>query len=157
MRTLAPQLEENGTGMLARNNVRLAGGACLLPAVVAEHLHRRRPFGTTVIDEIIGARSLALVAGSSRGGHGAVAGAECLPALTWNGRGVHTKGGEIICPSSSNLLFDPPYTFLPHLFPLIASHLVSRTCIVASIALGHRHRIPPGSTTVLPCSRQLAF
>ena len=83
VRALVPHLKIGGTGMLARD-VRFAGGACLLLAIVvaaAERLRRRRRRrrrlrtvpGTIAIDEIIGARSLALVAGSSRGGHGAVA------------------------------------------------------------------------------------
>ena len=77
--------------MLARN-VGLAGGACLLLAVAvaaAERLRRRDRTVPGIIDgdQIIGARPLALDAGgSSRGGHGAVAGAECLPALeAWPG------------------------------------------------------------------------
>ena len=119
VRALAPHLEIGSTGMLARN-VGFAGGACLLLAIVvaaAERLRRRRRRRTVpgIVDgdQIIGARSLALVAGgSSRGGHGAVA----WPALTYFGMmgagPVHTnKGDEIIGPKRSNLLKYSPYTF----------------------------------------------
>ena len=70
--------EMGSSGMLARN-VRLAGGACFLLAVVVaaerRHLRARTVPGIIDGDQMIGARSLALIAGSRGRGHGAVAGA----------------------------------------------------------------------------------